>query len=97
MTELTTIVWREWFDEDAVKKLTEMGTLPRNEADIDTRYMDGDSIAAEIAEKANQQDSENFREGGELVILEPEEFAGTYEISTKYEPRFYAYKSGDLS
>ena len=97
MTELTTIVWREWFDEDAVKKLTEMGTLPRNEADIDTRYMDGDSIAAEIAEKANQQDSENFREGGELVILEPEEFADPYEISTKYEPRFYAYKSGELS
>ena len=96
MSELTTIVWREWFNEAAVKQLTETGTLPRNETDIDTSYMDGEDVAAEIAEKANSQDSESFRSGGEIVILEPEEFAGTYEILTEYEPRFTAYKTDDL-
>ena len=90
MAELTTIVWREWFNEAAVKQLTEMGTLPRNEIDIDTSYMGGESVAAEIAEKANWQDSEWFRSGGEIVILEPEEFAGTYRIIVDYEPTFYA-------
>ena len=96
MADLTTIVWREWYNDAAVENMTEMGTLPRYETDIDTRYMDGDGIAAEIAEKQNIQDSESFREGGEIVILEPEEFAGTYEISVEYEPRFTAYKAYDL-
>lgn len=96
MAKLTTIVWREWFNEAAVKQLTEMGTLPLNETDIDTNYMTGDDVAAEVAEKANQQDNESFCSGGEIVILEPEEFAGTYKITTEYEPRFTAYKADDL-
>lgn len=96
MTKLTTIVWREWYNDVAVKQLTEMGTLPCYETDIDISYMDGDDVAAEIAEKQNSQDGECFLEGGEIVILEPEQFAGTYEVSVEYEPRFTAYKTDSL-
>ena len=31
---MTTIIWREWYSPEAVKSLTEMGTLPRLEAEI---------------------------------------------------------------
>src|ERR1039458_2816711 len=79
----TKIVWREWFNEAAVASLTKMGTLPRNESMIDTRWMDGEEIAAEIAKEANDQDGESFREGGEIVIVEPAEFAGTYDLSVE--------------
>ena len=86
----TKIVWREWFNEAAVAALTKMKTLPRNESMIDTRWMDGEEIAAEIAKEENEQDGEAFRESGEIVILEPTEFAGTYDVSVEYEPVFSA-------
>lgn len=92
MTEKTKIVWREWFSESAVKQLTEMDTLPRNETEIDTRLFDGADVAAAIAENENHYDGEAFREGGEIVILEPEEFAGTYRIDVEYTPTFTAYQ-----
>lgn len=88
---MATIVWREWYNEPAVKKMEEMGTLPRYETEVDTRFMDGDEVAAALAEDAYRHDSEQFREGGELVIMEPEEFAGTYDVSVDYEPVFNAY------
>lgn len=93
---MTTIVWREWYDENAVRQLTDMGTLPRYETEIDARYMDCDDVAAEIAEKANRDDSERFRDGGMLVIIAPEEFAGDYDIAVDWEPRFTAYKTEDV-
>lgn len=95
MTEKTTIVWREYYNEASIKKLEEMGTLPRNETDIDTRLMDGEEVAAAIAEAENKRDFECFREGGDIVILEPEEFAGTYEVQVEYEPYFSAYERAD--
>lgn len=90
---MTTIVWREWYDENAVRRLTDMGTLPRCETEINSCYMVGDDVAAEIAEKVNRDDSESFRDGGMLVIIEPEEFAGDYDIVVDWEPHFTAYKT----
>lgn len=89
----TKVIWREWYNAPAVKVMTEMGTLPRYETVIDTRLEDGEGVATLIAKAANDHESESFREGGEIVILEPEEFAGTYEVTVEYEPTFYANKS----
>lgn len=85
------VVWREYYNEAAIKQLEAMGTLPRNESMIDCRWCTGAEVAALVAEDAYRQDSEQFREGGDLVILEPEEFAGSYEIGVDYEPVFHAY------
>lgn len=94
---MSKIVWREWFNEMAVKKLTEMGTLPRNEIEIDTRFSNGRDVAADIAKRCNEQDCEQFQKSGEyIVILEPEEFAGDYEIDVDYEPHFFARVADDL-
>lgn len=90
--ELTTVVWREWFNEATIAQLTAMGTLPRNETLLDCRLLNGADVAAAIAEDANGGDNEAFREGGELTIIEPEEFAGDYEISIDYEPFFFAHE-----
>ena len=88
------VIWRKWYNESAVKKLTEMGTLPRNEIEIDDFDMDdGEAVARIIAEKANKDDSESFHDGGELTIVEPVAIAGNYEISVDYEPVFYASKN----
>lgn len=88
------VVWREWYNESAVKKLTEMGTLPRYEIEIDDFDIDdGETVARFIAEDANKHDPECFREGGEITIVEPESIAGDYEISVDYEPVFIACKS----
>jgi hypothetical protein len=84
------IVWREWYNAAAVAKMTEMGTLPSYETDIDARFMSGDEVAAAIAEAAYRADSGCFRNGGVLVITSPPEFAGTYEVSVDYEPVFSA-------
>lgn len=88
---MTKIVWRDWFSDPAIAQLTAMGTLPRNEVEIDTRLEDGASVAKLIAEDAYSHDAESFRNGGEIVIVEPEEFAGTYCITVDYEPIFSAY------
>lgn len=89
------VIWREWYNESAVEALTKMGTLPRNETEILLKYFwhgfDGADAASEIARQANQQDPEAFRNGGEIVILEPPEWAGTYDIEVDYEPTFTAY------
>lgn len=96
MTEQKTkVVWREWYNEGAVKKMEEMGTLPHYESFIDIRWMQGDDVAVAIAEDTYAHDAEQFREGGEIVILEPAEFAGAYDISVDYEPRFSAYGRSD--
>lgn len=89
---MATIVWREWFNADAVERLKVIGALPRNETEIDERFLDGEAVAEAVAEQANKEDFEQFVTGGRIVILEPEEFAGTYEISTEYEPVFYAHR-----
>lgn len=88
----TTVVWREWYNAASVEQLTKMGTLPRNEIELDTRWMDGEEVAKAIAEEAYRNDFESFREGGEIVIVEPEQFAGTYRIVTEYVPEFSAYE-----
>ncbi len=92
MTGWTKIIWRDAYSEGALEAMERLGTVPREEIEIDTRFMDGAEIAAAIANDSNGRDSENFREGGDIVILEPEEFAGTYKVSVDYEPHFYAYK-----
>lgn len=87
---LTKIVWRELFEEATVVALTKMGTLPRNMSMIDTRFEDGEGVAQLIAEESYNQDAESFSEGGEIVIIEPAEFAGTYDLVAEYEPSFTA-------
>lgn len=88
---MTTIVWREYYNDAAVAQLTAMGTLPRNETEIDTADMQGYEVAAEIAQRDFDDTFESiFREGGRMVILEPVEFAGTYEIQVDYVPQFSA-------
>lgn len=89
------IVWREWYNEPAVKKMEEMGTIPRYETEIDIADLDGEEVAMRIAEEANKEDSLQFREGGEIVILSPESYAGTYDISVDYVPTFYASARDD--
>ena len=92
----TKIIWREWFNAPAVAKMTEMGTLPKEETEIDTCGEDGRSVAELIAKEATDHGSEMFRESGAMiVILEPQEFAGTYDISVDYEPTFFAIKSAE--
>jgi hypothetical protein len=86
------VIWRDWYDDAAVAALTKLGTLPRNEAEVEAFMTDGEDAARMIAEQLNSFDGEQFREGGTIVILEPEDMAGTYEISVDYEPTFYATK-----
>lgn len=49
-------------------------------------YNEGADAAVEIARIENMRDPEAFRNGGEIVILEPPERAGTYDIEVNYEP-----------
>lgn len=89
------VIWREWCNESDVEAMTKMGTLPRNETQInlepDPRYNEGADAAEEIARLVYWQDPEAFRNGGKIVILEPPEWAGTYDIEVDYEPTFTAY------
>lgn len=85
------VIWRDWYNEAAVASMSKMGTLPRNEIEVDDfDAQDGDAVAVLIAEEANRQDSECFREGGEIVIMEPEDIAGTYAITVDWVPTFDA-------
>ena len=93
---MTTVVWREWYNESAVKKLIEMGTLPRNEIEVDgADELEGWELAELIVRQVNGEDPEYFRQGGSMVILEPEKHAGTYNITVEYEPTFYADRSDE--
>lgn len=94
MGEMIKVVWRKWYNAPAVAQLEAMGTLPRNEIELDIDFPrdDGASVARAIAEDAHQNDAESFCEGGEIVILEPEDFAGTYRIGVDYEPSFSAWQ-----
>ncbi len=88
----TMIAWREFYEPEVVQKLEAIGTLPRYETEIDVwGYENKGDIAREIAKLANDEDSDWFREGGQMTILEPEQYAGTYHISVEYHPNFYAY------
>ncbi|MBO4228060.1 hypothetical protein [Bradyrhizobium neotropicale] len=85
------VVWREWFNEAAIKQMTEMGTLPRNETEVSVGSHDnGEDVAALVAEDVAKEDSEAFRDGGTIVILEPEDFAGEYDIEVEYTPTYFA-------
>lgn len=88
------IIWRDWYNEAGVAAMTKMGTLPRYDTEIDTHPLDcGENVAAEVARLANENDCESFREGGEIVILEPEQFRGVYHVAVYYEPIFSASES----
>jgi hypothetical protein len=67
----------------------------KEENEIELKGVEGLSgrlIAQTLAERAyNDSGSETYREGGELVILEPPEITGTYKIVTDYEPTFTAF------
>jgi hypothetical protein len=90
---MTTIIWREWYNEPAVKRMAEMGTLPREETEIDDRFNEtGSDIARLIAQDATSHGSELFQEGTRIVIVEPERYAGTYDVGVDYEPTFYVTK-----
>jgi len=81
---MTRIVWHEWPNNAA------MADGNQHEIEIDTTYMDGGDIACVIAKCSNVDEPECFRDGGEVVITEPENLAGTYDIFVDYEPTFYA-------
>lgn len=57
--------------------MTKMKTLPRHKTDVGYEPgelgFDGEDAASEIARQANREDPEAFRNGGEIVILEPPE------------------------
>lgn len=89
---LTKIVWRDWYSEGAIATMTAMKTLPREETEIDARFMDGEDVAADLVRLANENEGECYREGGKITILEPAEFAGNYDVAVDYEPSFSAYK-----
>lgn len=86
------VIWRDWYDDAAVAALTKMGTLPHYEAEVEALMTYGAQAACMIAEKCNNYDGEQFHEGGRIVIMEPEDMAGTYDISVDYKPTFYARK-----
>ena len=92
-----TIIWREWFNESAVEQLTKMGTLPREETEIDTLYLSREEIAEAVIEKAYREDYTSFQHGGEIVIIEPKEYAGTYNVEVEFEPRFFATECDPVS
>ena len=96
---MTTVVWREWFSPEAVKYLTEIGTLSREVDEVELGPGDdGASVAEAIVEAVhNDGDDEWFREGGRIVILEPPELAGTYRIHVDYDPTYTAYRENDTS
>jgi hypothetical protein len=83
--ESVKVAWREWYNAPAVVELEAMGTLPQCE--IDPSWDDGASVARAIAEHANE---ENLLDGGHVVILEPEDYTGTYRIDVDWEPQFSA-------
>lgn len=94
MSNLTKVVWREWLENaTAVAQLTKMGTLPRNESELDVRFKDGTGVAELIAKDATSHGSESFQSETEIVILDPAEFAGTYNVCVDYEPVFTAYEA----
>lgn len=91
MSEHLTIIWRPYFDDAAVANLTEIGTLPRNETIIeDYDYDSGEDVAAEVARVEHNFCSDIFVNGGDMVILEPENYAGRYDIFVDWEPTFSA-------
>lgn len=91
MSEYLTIIWRPYFDDNAVAKLTEMGTLPRYETIIeDYDYDSGEDVAAEVARVEHSFCSDSFVKGGDMVILEPERYSGRYDIFVDWEPTFSA-------
>lgn len=93
MSEL--VIWRDWFDKAAVAQLTAMGTLPRNEFEFNGWAMDGSDVAQAIAEEQHKFDSTSYCDGGRIEILEPEKFAGVYEIHVDWEPSFHANPAED--
>jgi len=93
---MTLVVWREWYNEQAVEQLTAMGTLPHNETELPIDdLMDGCDVAAEVAKLENHFDCTAFERGGKIVILEPEYVAGTFEINVEYEPFFSACEADE--
>ena len=72
MGEMTKFVWREWFNADAVKKLTEMGTLPRNETEIDARWMTGEEVAAKVHQLLDDVAAPDIVMPAELPSVDPE-------------------------
>lgn len=45
------VIWREWYNEATVAKLAAMGTLPRNEIEIDDFDMDSGEVVARTLER----------------------------------------------
>lgn len=94
MSNLTKVVWREYFEPIHVAALMHAGTLPRDEVMLDTRGDDGRDVAAAIAEHETSNGSELFRESGtKITIVEPEEFAGDYVVTVDYTPDFSAQEA----
>lgn len=95
----TKIVWREWYGAYAIAALEKLGTLPRYEIELDLGFNPsggnkklGEKIARTIAQYAHDEDAEMFQKSGRLTIVEPEKFAGDYDITVDYEPVFHASK-----
>lgn len=88
------VAWREWYSESAVAALTRCGTLPRYEVELEFRGSTGVDLAEAIAYDANSNDSSCFtEEGSRIVIIEPEEFAGVYDVDVDWSPSYSASRS----
>lgn len=87
------VAWREWFREPTVAALTRCGTLPRYEVELEFKGSTGEDLAEAIAYDAHSNDSSCFTEGDKIVIIEPEEFAGVYDIDVDWSPTYSASRS----
>ena len=82
------IVWREHYRPDVVRELQNMGTLPRNEIELDLGdYEDGADVVERIL-NINLNDGNVAETGDKIAIIEPEKYAGTYEVAVDYDPVF---------
>lgn len=85
------IIWRDWYPDASIAAMEKLGTVPWEEIDLDVKPWEaGDDVAAEIAEKIGLDDFERFRESTAIVIREPEQLAGVYDITVEYQPYFSA-------
>lgn len=90
-----TVKWREWYSDEVVKQLSEMGTLLEYETEVPWYTIKGGIYAAQaIAELTTREDNDRFLQGEKIVILSPKEVSGIYEIFVDYDPNFSALKVG---
>jgi len=98
------IVWTHWRRPKEIAAMKAAGTLPTEEFEVvdhiasylaSTKY-GGRQIVEFIVQSARDKNEDAFRDGGKIVILEPEAFADAYEISVSWKPTFFIMPSSAL-